>query len=210
MTGPSDAQQSWTPLTTHELCYLLSLGDGPLNQLSRRRLGIGADVVDSADMELAGASTLLVRGLAKLGEATVEPVEGCAVLSWALSTAYTWWEVGVTAGESADALLVLTNDDVAAALAPSTLGIFQFALLDPGEAAASAARAFVKTALGKAQVAVAARRVDVNSEHSVGIMRDDDRWLVTRSLIDDSSANAVEPTECTGRQARDQIEEVLR
>jgi hypothetical protein len=211
MTGPGDTQQAWTALTTHELYYLLSIGDGQLNDLSRRRLGIGAGPIGSDDMELAGASTLLVRGLAKLGDHTVEPIEGCAVLSWALSTAHTWWEVGVTAGDNADALLVLSNDDVAAAFAPATLGIFQFALLDPGAAAAGAARAFVASVLTThPSVAVAVRRITVDSEESVGILHEKDRWQLSRSLRDQSSASSAEPEECTGDQARDLVETVLR
>lgn len=211
MTGPADAQQSWTSLTTHELFFLLSLGDGPLNELSRRRLGIGTAVADSADMQLAGASTLLVRGLAKLGEAAVEPIEACAVVSWALSTAHTWWEVGVTAGENADALLVLTNDDVAVVFAPATLGIFQFALVDPGAAAAEAARAFTFSVLdSQSEVAVAARRVEVDAEESLGVLRDGARWRVARPLLERDDPAFTPPTDCSAARARQLIEDVLR
>jgi hypothetical protein len=210
MTPPSQEQPSWTSITTHELYYLLSLGEGPSNELGRRRLGIGDERTPSDDMALAGASTLLVRGLAKLGEASVEPMDGCALLSWVLSTAHTWYEVGVTAGENANALLVLTNDEAGAALAPSTLGIFQFALLDPGSASVGAALAFTSSVLDAGpQVAVSVRRITMGGQHSAAVVRDGPCWRVARPLNEESDPS-VEPTACTEDQARQALEEVLR
>ena len=81
------------------------------------------------------------------------------MLAWLLSTAHTWVEVGVTVGDIADALLTVTNDEVAAVLVPAKLGIFRFVIVDPGIGVAGAAKAFVERVFdNNPQVAVSVRR----------------------------------------------------
>ena len=203
---------NWVSLTSHELRYLLSLGEGRANAVSRARLGIPVDDSES-DVTLAGRSTLLVRGLAKMVDEGVEPVDLAAMVAWLLSTSHTWFEVGVTIGKVADALLILANDDVAAVMAPQAMGIFRAALIDAGSKPAEIAVSFAREVLeGNAEASASARAFGVNGELSAGVSRRGDTWLVVRPLPDRIAEGELVPeaTESTPSQAIDALTTVFR
>lgn len=207
MTGP--ILDEWIPITTHELFYLLSLAETPENDESRTRLGM-AERAENVDMLLAGAATLAVRGLANLSDDPPEPVDQAAVLAWLLSTAHTWVEVGVTVGDIADALLTVTNDEVAAVLVPAKLGIFRFVIVDPGIGVAGAAKAFVESVFdNNPQVAVSVRRISAAGERSAGASLSRGLWRMVTTLPEMQVGLEPVPRACTRAEVFSELANVI-
>ena len=198
MTGP--ILDEWIPITTHELFYLLSLAETPENDESRTRLGM-AERAENVDMLLAGAATLAVRGLANLSDDPPEPVDQAAVLAWLLSTAHTWVEVGVTVGDIADALLTVTNDEVAAVLVPAKLGIFRFVIVDPGIGVAGAAKAFVESVFDN--------NPQVAGERSAGASLSRGLWRMVTTLPEMQVGLEPVPRACTRAEVFSELANVI-
>jgi hypothetical protein len=109
-------------LTGHELVSLLSMGEGPQAQASRRVLEYDDA---SADLQLLGLATLVARGLATMDATEVQPVGPAHHVAVALTTAESWLRVVVGAGEQLTVYVLLGAPQARVALRARELGIWE-------------------------------------------------------------------------------------
>lgn len=175
-TGFTDDDET-LGFTAHELAYLVGLVPGARADLARQRLGIPDGEPAAAERMLAGASTLMVRGLADvLDEEKIVPDGAAALVAIALNESIGWCEVAFLEEDDGEAAFVAVAAQFSVVLAPRALGISEVRFIEhngrgPGEVIAGILLAYLQSktpgaayvsivsSTGEQVAAIAARRL---------------------------------------------------
>lgn len=136
MTAPvvDDAWHDTIPLrlTTAELAFIGAAVDSPQALTCLAKLGL-EDEAGDATLEAVGASELIARELARLNGDRVELIAGAGLAAAVMGRMQAWGQIGFSAAEIANALVVFVADEQVTVLVdPRPMGVFEFRLLRPG------------------------------------------------------------------------------
>lgn len=178
MTGSTPAVEP-IGITAHELRYLFSLESTDVARSNMRRFVL-PDAGDESDVIGAGASTLLVRGLATVTDGRLVLGEIAGLIGYVITHATAWTEIALLSAEVTDGALILTSDDVSLLFTPRSLAIFEAVALRPGSQVRDTVLPLARAFLGESTDRIAVVRTSAGSgERSAAVVRNGtDRWRV--------------------------------
>lgn len=128
------ARQGGTRLTTHELLYILSSNATDAANTTREHLRLGDAVKHGTPMYAAGATTLVVRGMAEQRGDRLLLRHDMHAFAALLTNADRWVEIGLLGQVTAEGALVVSAGTSAATLAANDLGMFTATTLEGSDA----------------------------------------------------------------------------
>lgn len=131
VTAVAGGDDNVIAFTAHELGYLLGLVKGEPSTRAISLLGIPTPEYED-EFVLAGAATLLVRGLAFVdANESLVPDDAAALIAELLSSDSSWIEVALLSEGASEAAFFIVSDLAAVVLSPRYLGIYEARFMKP-------------------------------------------------------------------------------
>lgn len=175
-----------------EIAYLLRSASTPQARKSAAVLRLN-DELESDQLCIAGASSLLARGFASANGEDIDLEGPAVVLAYAMGQADRWTEISLMSGDSIDTVVHVESDKVKVLLQPRTLSTWFAFAQDPGLDGAVAELDLIEEHVrqtGTGTAYVLSRTLE--SEDHLMIRPDAGTWAVGQ--VKDPAADVVERT----------------
>ncbi len=190
--------------TAHEVLALLELRPGPEAELSRCVLGLPDAGID--ELTDAGASTLVARGMYRLGGPDQGPAGAATVVGYAVTGAERWASIAFGSGNTRRVALIVDSPAVSLLMTPRPAGLFDVVPLRDGvtsrDVLVPTVWAFVD---GSEPAPVEVTVSDGHGSRYVTLTPDGERWRA----VSDHVADGTRQPEQTRPRSRDEIAELL-
>jgi len=186
-----------------EIAYLLKRMSTPEARMSASVLRL-TDEMDSDVLPVAGASSLLARGFAKIVDDELEVEEAALPVAYALGKATLWTEISLMQGMDSDTVVHVESNPVSLLMQPRTLLTWFVFAQDPDVAGPDAELEIIEEHVRQHPQGTAMVRARVSGQESLLLVRPDGAGWAVGTVVDGED-DVVERTGLSAEGLRDAI-----